>query len=459
MPPVTFLWFDAALLPEGWCRDVRLSIGNDGIISAVEKGVSAESGDEIGGVALPGVSNLHSHAFQRGMAGLAEVRGPTADTFWTWREVMYHFLGCLSPEDVEAVAAQAYIEMLEGGFTRVGEFHYLHNDCDGTPYANPAELSDRICAAAMNTGINLTLLPVFYAHSDFGGHPPTPGQRRFVTSLDRFADLFESAGRSARALPGATVGVAPHSLRAVTPEELTAVVALCPDGPIHIHTAEQVKEVDDCVAATGARPVQWLLDHTGIGSAWCVIHATHLDATEVARLATSGATVGLCPITEANLGDGVFGATEFLAAGGRFGVGTDSNVDIGVAGELRMLEYAQRLTHRARNVMAKGTGASTGRSLYDMAVVGGNAALGSGSVGLSVRARADIVSLATPFTDLSVRECGDTLMDRFIFTGRAAPGIDTVWVNGHRVVSNGRHRRRDEISQAFRATLRRVLAN
>ncbi len=455
MSPVTALWFEAALLPQGWCSRVRLSVDSDGTILTIDTDATAQSGDEIGGVALPGISNLHSHAFQRGMAGLAEVRGPAADSFWTWREVMYRFLGRLRPEDVEAIAAQAYMEMLEGGFTRVGEFHYLHHDCDGTPYANLAELSDRICAAATTTGINLTLLPVFYAHANFGGSAPTAGQRRFITSLDQFQRLFAAASTSAASLPNATVGVAPHSLRAVTAEELKTVLTLCPDGPVHIHAAEQMKEVDDCIAATGARPVQWLLDHTSIGPRWCVIHATHLSDREVVRLAASGATVGLCPITEANLGDGVFRAAEFLEAGGRFGIGTDSNVEIGVAGELRMLEYAQRLTHRVRNVMPREP-ASTGRFLYEAAIAGGDAALACERGGLAVGARADIVSFSSA-ADRHARELGDTLIDQFIFTGRAGPAIDAVWVNGRRVVSQGRHHQRDRILNAFRAALQHIV--
>ena len=456
-PAAARLWCEAALLPGGWAENVRLTLA-DGRIAAVECGVARQPGDQPGAVGIPGLANLHSHAFQRGMSGLAEVRGPASDSFWTWREIMYHFLDQLTPEDLEAIAAQAYAEMLEFGFTRVGEFHYVHHDCDGLPYANPAELAERICAAASATGINLTLLPSFYAHSNFGGLAPTKGQRRFVTSLDQFARLLERADRSARALPGANVGVAPHSLRAVAFDELERVVALARGRPIHIHAAEQVKEVEDCAAATGARPVQWLLDHFPLDADWCLIHATHLTAAEIAGLARSGATVGLCPLTEANLGDGIFAAAPFLAQGGRFGIGTDSNVHIDAAAELCQLEYSQRLSSLGRNVLAGGAGASTGRGLFDRALAGGNRALHGGPGGLAAGRPADVVLLAGDHGPLAARERGDTILDRFIFGGRRDYAVDSVWVRGRRVVAGGRHLRREEIAAAFRRTLRRVLS-
>ena len=351
----TALWFGSALLPEGWADNVRLTL-EGGKILRVETGVAAGAGDERHGIAVPGLANLHSHAFQRGMAGLAERRGPQGDNFWSWREVMYRFLDRLTPEDVEAIAAQAYVEMLETGFTRVGEFHYLHHAPDGTPYSNIAELAERIAVASDMTGIALTLLPVFYAHANFGGVPPVPGQRRFINSIDAFAELMAASRRAVEALADARIGVAPHSLRAVRPEELPDVVALAEGGPVHIHAAEQTKEVEDCLAWSGARPVEWLLDHTGVDGRWCVVHATHMSAAETVALARSGAVAGLCPVTEANLGDGVFPATTYLSAGGAFGIGTDSNILIDPAEELRALEYAQRLGARARNVAGLGRG-------------------------------------------------------------------------------------------------------
>lgn len=340
-----------ALLTGGWAKNVRLHIAS-GRIRALETDAAPEAGDERHDTIVAGMPNLHSHAFQRGMAGLAETRGPGSDSFWSWRNVMYRFALSMTPDDVEAVAAELYVEMLEAGFTRVGEFHYLHHDRDGRPYADIAEMASRIAAAASATGIAMTLLPVFYAHAGFGGTAPGEGQRRFINDRDSFAALMERCRALTDALPGGITGVAPHSLRAVTPDELSAVVAMAGQAPVHIHIAEQVKEVEDCIAWSGRRPVEWLLDNQPVDGRWCFIHATHMTAAETARMARAGAIAGLCPVTEANLGDGTFPAPDFIAAGGRFGVGSDSNVLIGLPDELRQLEYSQRLLHRARNVLA-----------------------------------------------------------------------------------------------------------
>jgi formiminoglutamate deiminase len=433
------LWFSSALLPTGWADGVRLTVA-DGVITNVEAGVTPEPDDERHGAAVPGLPNVHSHTFQRAMAGLTERRGEnTGDNFWTWREEMYRFLDRLGPDDVEAVAALAFAEMLETGFTRVGEFHYLHHDPAGTRYANTAELAVRIVSAANTTGINLTLLPVFYAHSNFGGLPPTHGQRRFITTVDEFARLVEASRH-----PGITVGIAPHSLRAVTPDELRAVVQL--GSPVHIHVSEQTKEVDDCLAWCGRRPVEWLLDQQLLDSRWCLIHATHTTADELAGIAASGAVVGLCPITEANLGDGVFDAKQFLAVGGRFGVGTDSNVLIDAAGELRQLEYAQRLFTRNRNVLATDATPSVGRTLFGAALGGGSQALGV-SGGLAVGQPADVVTLNSTAR-------GDRLLDGWVFASRVAP-VERVWCRGRPVVVGGRHVHREAIDRRFQSALAR----
>ena len=332
----------------------------------------------------PAAANLHSHAFQRAMAGLAEVRGKETDTFWTWRETMYRFALMMSPDDVEAVAAQLYVEMLEAGFAAVAEFHYLHHAPDGSPYAEPAEMAGRILSASRRVGIGMTLLPVFYAHSTFGGAPPRPEQRRFINDVSSFARLVDDCRKMIKADEGEMIGIAPHSLRAVTPSELSELMSLADDGPIHIHAAEQIKEVEDCVASLGARPVRWLLDHAGVDAKWCLVHATHMDEGETRDLARSGAVAGLCPVTEANLGDGIFNAAEYIRAGGRYGVGTDSNVSIGVAAELRQLEYAQRLRERARNVCAP-PGASSGRTMLEAIWSGGAQALRRNSGKLAPR--------------------------------------------------------------------------
>lgn len=451
---MTALWFASALLPEGWAESVRLTL-DGGKILRVEVGTVPGAGDERHGIAIPGLPNLHSHAFQRGMAGLAEARGPEGDNFWTWREVMYRFLDRLTPDDVEAIAMLAYVEMLETGFTRVGEFHYLHHAPDGTAYANVAELAERIAAAADATGIALTLLPVFYAHADFGGAPPAPGQRRFINSLDGFAELMAGCRPAVTKLPDARVGVAPHSLRAVTAEELARVVALAGGGPVHIHAAEQIREVEACIAWSGQRPVAWLLDHAGVDARWCLVHATHMTDAETEGLARSGAVAGLCPVTEANLGDGVFPAGAYLSAGGAFGVGTDSNIQIDPAAELRGLEYAQRLTARARNVLASAPGRSTGADLFARVLAGGGQALAAGPQGLMAGASADLVSLDPAHAALAGRR-GDAVLDSWIFAGYRG-AVDCVWRGGRKCVEGGRHGARESAERRYRETIQRLL--
>ncbi|MGC4108413.1 MAG: formimidoylglutamate deiminase [Thermomicrobiales bacterium] len=453
----TAVFAGQALLIDGWVRDVRL-VMEAGRIVVIERAVTAEPGDHRYDVVIPGLPNLHSHAFQRGMAGLAEMSGGgEADTFWTWRRVMYRFALTMSPEQMEVVAQQAYIDMLESGFTRVGEFHYLHHGQDGTPYDDPAEMAVRIVAAAQETGIGLTLLPVFYAHATFGGADPEPHQRRFISDLPLFARMMERSREIVATLPEGVVGVAPHSLRAVTPDELMATVALVPDGPIHIHAAEQVKEVEDCLAWSGQRPVAWLLEHASVDPRWCLIHATHLDEAEVAGLAASGAVAGLCPITEANLGDGIFPGKTFVTQGGRYGVGTDSNVLIGAAAELRQLEYAQRLRARERNVLA-GRHRSTGRSLVDAALAGGTQALcGPNTLsGLTVGGPAEFVTLDASNVPPVGADAGDAILDAWIFAGLAR--VADVWVHGQRVVTGGRHHRREAIAGAYRRVIAELVS-
>jgi formimidoylglutamate deiminase len=448
------LHFGSALLPSGWADDVQVMV-TDGTITKVASGVAPTPRDERHGLAIPGIASLHSHAFQRGMAGLAETRGDFADTFWTWREAMYRFALEMTPEDNEAVATLLYVEMLERGFTRVGEFHYLHHDRDGTPYADPAEMAIRIVRAADIAGIGLTLLPSFYAHSTFGGAAPHPGQRRFICSVDQFAKLMAATRSAVRASPGANVGIAPHSLRAVTPDELAAIAPLAEAGPLHIHAAEQIKEVLDCIGWSGRRPVEWLLEHAPIDQRWCLIHATHMTTTETTALAGSGAVAGLCPVTEASLGDGIFPTREFLGAGGRFGIGTDSNVLVGVADELRQLEYGQRLKHRKRNILSGGPSVSTGRALFDAALAGGARALAQPTVGLKAGARADIVTFDVTHPSFAGRR-GDAVLDGWIFAA-GADAIDCVWASGDKVVEGGRHRLRRKARDAFNAAVRRLV--
>ncbi|WP_315853106.1 formimidoylglutamate deiminase [Rhizobium terricola] len=445
------IYAKSALLADGWASNVRIDI--DGArIAGLTKDADAAPGDDRRDVVVPALANLHSHAFQRAMAGLAETRGPSDDSFWSWRTTMYRFALSMTPDQVEAVAAQLYMEMLEAGYSRVGEFHYLHNDRDGGHYGDIAEMAGRIVAASAEVGIGLTLLPVFYAHSGFGGQAPIEGQRRFIQTPESFGRLMERCTALVHAMPGAVLGIAPHSLRAATEEELSAVLPLAGTGPIHIHVAEQVKEVEDSLAFSGARPVEWLIDNMPVDGRWCFIHATHMTDDETRRMARSGAVAGLCPITEANLGDGVFNAPLFLGEGGRYGVGSDSNVLVSLPEELRVLEYSQRLIRRARNVIAD-PGGSTGRKLFDGARIGGNAALQS-STGLEVGGDADIVALdvsAAPHVE------GDQLLDHWIFAGGIK--VDAVWAGGRKQVEGGRHLQREAITRRFRTVMADLLGS
>ena len=442
--------FAEALLPEGWRRGVRVEMDAEGRITTVTPDAGAGRF-----VALPGMPNLHSHAFQRGMAGLTEHAGASDDSFWTWRELMYRFLAHLTPEDVEAIATLAYAEMLEGGFTRVGEFHYLHHAPDGAPYADRAEMGVRIAAAAQATGISLTLLPAFYAHGEIGGAAAVPGQGRFLNDLDGFAMLVEDSRGALAGMTGAALGLAPHSLRAATIDEIRAVAAMAQPGePLHIHAAEQVKEVEAAIRILGLPPIAALLDAGLVSERCCLIHATHGTAGELAHAARAGAVVGLCPVTESNLGDGIFGAPDFRAAGGMFGIGTDSNVLIGAAAELRTLEYSQRLALRSRNVLAPRDG-STGRALWQAAVEGGSRALAAGPAGIVPGAWADLVLLDPGDAAFAARS-GDRILDSLLFASRDR-AIREVWVRGRRVVEDGVHPLRAEAERRVAAILTRIL--
>ena len=443
-------WFANAALPQGWAKNVAVTV-RDGRIFSVMPGAAQPAAAERHAIALPGMPNLHSHAFQRGMAGLAETRGPGADSFWTWRETMYRFIDVMTPDDMQAIAEMAYVEMLESGFTHVAEFHYLHHGADGQQYADKAEMSARIAAASDIAGIGLTLLPVFYAHAGFGGQPPAHGQRRFINSRDDFAVIVERCRALTSRLSNARTGVAPHSLRAVTPEELSDIVAMAAQAPVHIHVAEQTREVEDCLAWSSQRPVAWLMAHQNIDARWCLIHATHMVAEETAALAKSGAVAGLCPITEANLGDGLFPAPDFRAHHGRFGVGSDSNVRIAMPAELEMLEYGQRLTARSRNVFGQ-AGESTGRALFDAALTGGAQACGIMG-GLQPGASADFLTLRADHPALAAAR-PEQYLDALVFGAHDL--VEHVWRNGQRRVSDGRHKARSSIEARYRKAMTRM---
>lgn len=446
--------FDAALTPLGWQRDVTVTVER-GMITGVVP--SMRDGESVAGFAVPAMPNVHSHAHQRFMVGLAEVAGPGADSFWTWREAMYGFALRLSPDDLQAVAAQLYVEMLKAGFSVVGEFQYLHHQPDGSPYDNRAEMSLRCLAAAEEAGISITLLPTLYAYGGFGGKAPVEGQRRFVNGADGFLAIYDSIVATASGNPLVRVGISPHSLRAVTPELLRVVInSIAPEAPIHIHVAEQVQEVDDCVAISGRRPVEMLIDHFALSSRWTAIHATHMSVRETVTLARSGAIAGLCPTTEANLGDGIFPAVEFMKAGGTIAIGSDSHISVSPAEDLRMLEYSQRLRDRTRNALAGGPKRSTGRRIFDATCVGGAISMKQPVGVLAPGCRADITVLDADHPSLIGRD-GDAALDTWIFSaGNAA--VKHVFVGGRQVVKDGRHFDQETIEARFRAAIRRLSA-
>jgi formimidoylglutamate deiminase len=446
----------AALLPDGWAADVLIEADTTGTITAATPGAAAPgAARRLRGAVIPGVPNLHSHAFQRAMAGGAERRSPAGrDSFWTWRETMYRFVARLTPEDAEAVAAQLYAELLEWGFVSVCEFHYLYHQPDGTPYADPAEMAKRHLAAARAAGIGITMLPSLYRHGGIFGKDPAPGQRRFLNDLDGFARIVEGVRAAIADDPQAAAGLAPHSLRAVTPEMLAALAGAA--GPVHIHAAEQRREVEECLAATGTRPVRWLLVHAPIDARWCLIHATHMDEAETRDLAATGAVAGLCPTTEASLGDGTLPLPLWRAAGGRFGVGTDSHVGVSPRDELRQLETSQRLHLHERAVATDEAHPHPGRVLLDAALAGGAQASGRPVGAIAPGMRCDLVELDPDHPTL-IGRAGDALLDAWVFSGQANP-VRTVVCGGRAVVEAGRHVARLEIGEEFAKAMRRLLA-
>ncbi len=445
-----------ALLASGWAAHVRLTVAQ-GAISHIEPGTKAQTDDVTVDTLLPALSDLHSHAFQRAMAGMTEVRAAGRDSFWTWRDLMYRFVDRLTPEQVEAIAGLVYVEMLEAGYAAVGEFHYLHHQRGGAPYADLGELSNRIFAAAQATGIGLTHLPVLYSYGGAGRLPLAASQLRFGTDVGGFIRLVERVAATLKHLPAdARLGIAPHSLRATSPDDLAAVLAAHRGGPIHIHIAEQPKEVQDIQSWLGARPVDWLLGHAGVNANWCLIHATHMTPDETLRMAASGAVAGLCPITEANLGDGPFNGPAYLNAGGAFGVGSDSNVNISLTEELRTLEYSQRLRDLARNVMVVGEG-SVGHALYTGAARGGAQALGRNAGEIGLGRLADLVAIDSTAPALCVLT-REQLLDGLVFAAKDTVVTD-VWSAGRHAVRSGRHISRERIVAAYRAAVTALLAS
>ncbi|MGC3939721.1 formimidoylglutamate deiminase [Roseobacter sp. EG26] len=444
-----------AYLQDGWAKDVRITLRAEEI-AHIQTQTAPKPEDIRVDTLLPALSNLHSHSFQRAMAGMTEFRTAGRESFWTWRDLMYRFLDHLTPEEIGAIARLAFMEMQEAGFAAVGEFHYIHHAPGGQFYDNPAELSDQILQAASDTGIGLTHLPVLYSYGDVGQKPLTGGQLRFGHKVDQYIELIDRCQDMVKQLNADTrLGIAPHSLRATSPSDLARVSSLQAQGPIHIHIAEQVKEVESVKAALGARPVEWLLHNAEVDARWCLIHATHMTDEETQGIAQSGAIAGLCPVTEANLGDGIFNGPAYIENGGKFGIGTDSNINISLCEELRTLEYSQRLKHQQRNVLAAGHG-STGETLYTNAALGGAQALSRNAGILGEGKLADMVAIDSTAPALCMLR-DDQLLDGLVFAAKDKVVTD-VWSGGRHQVHGGHHVAQEEILSQYREAMRKLMA-
>ncbi len=458
LAPHRTLFAAHALLPEGWAGNVLLAWDEAGRLTDV-RSVDAATVAHLphaAGPLIAGMPNVHSHAFQRAFAGLSEYRsaGSENDSFWSWRDLMYHFALAVSPDQLEDIATHLYIEMLQAGYTSVCEFHYLHHDAAGRPYSDPAEMSLRLLAAAQRAGIGITLLPVLYQHAGFGALPPRADQRRFIHSVDGLLRVVERIRAQ-----GARAGVAPHSLRAVAPAALNELIAglnaIDATAPIHIHIAEQAQEVQDCIAWSGQRPVQWLLAHAAVGARWCLVHATHMNATETRAAAATGATTGVCPSTEANLGDGVFDAVGWAGAGGHWGIGSDSQASVNAAEELRLLEYSQRLTRQQRNVLASPRHAQVADQLWLASASGGARASGRPIGALAVGMQADFIVL-----DVSQALAGlnpSQALASHVFASHGRTTVRDVWVGGQQRIACGRHALEVNACEGFVAARRQLL--
>ncbi len=452
------IWVKYAFLGNSWAEDVRIGINSSGEITGCVAQSTANGATVINGVLIPGMTNLHSHAHQRAMAGLTEKNSTTGnreDSFWTWRTMMYHYLERIQPDDLKAIASQLYLEMLKFGYTCVGEFQYLHHDLSGNPYQDRAEMTKQCFQAAVEAGIAFTALPVLYTYGGFGGEPANQGQKRFLNNAEEFIQVVESLEKDIRDVKNASLGIAPHSLRAVDQELLKEVLQHCSEAEIvHIHVAEQLKEIEDCLAWSNQRPVEWLLNHFDINHKWCLIHATHMTAAETADLAKSGAVAGLCPTTEANLGDGFFNAEQYFVEKGSWGIGSDSHISISPFEELRWLEYGQRLQTNRRNVLNTTVKSSTGCHLYQQALIGGAQATARKTGRIKPGYRADFVVI----DDMHPRLYGrskDDLLDSLIFSGNDNT-VKDVYVGGIKLIEDGHHQHETNIENNFRSTINRL---
>ena len=453
-----FLFSSAALLPDGWARDVLLEWDDDGSIVGVSANAASNGHPRAAGPVLPGMPNVHSHAFQRAMAGLAERRGHPTDDFWTWRETMYELVRRLSPEDIGAIAAQLYIEMLKHGYTSVAEFHYLHRDAEGKPYADIATLAEPIVQAADVAGIALTLLPVMYRFGGFGARALKGGQRRFESDPASIMALLAEMQSRHGDRRNFRLGVAPHSVRAVDAMLLTEVVARAlefdPGLPIHMHLSEQTREVSECRETHGVAPFAWVSDLVEVDSHWCFIHSTHITPKEAEALAGRGAVVGLCPTTEANLGDGIFDFSGWFARGAAWAIGGDSHVSVSPFDELRALEASQRLRLRVRNVASSESAPDVAANLWNGAAQGGSQAIGQPVGSIAAGQRADLVVLDGATVDFEGLAASDALSVAMF--GGNSNRVRDVFLAGRKVIDDGRHAREQEAEREFRAALRRL---
>ncbi|CAI0957614.1 formimidoylglutamate deiminase [Serratia fonticola] len=442
-----------ALLPTGWAHNVRLEVDAHGQLAQVTPNTDSDGCLRLHGDVVPGMPNLHSHAFQRAMAGLAEVAGNPQDSFWTWRDLMYRLVQRLTPEQVGVIARQLYIEMLKGGYTQVAEFHYLHHTPEGKAYADRGEMTGRLSEAALQAGIGMTLLPVLYSYAGFGAQPAQVGQRRFIQSVESYLEQQQVIARQLAGQPLQNQGLCFHSLRAVELGQMQQILAASDQAlPVHIHIAEQQKEVNDCLAWSGQRPVAWLYEHLPVDSRWCLVHATHLDREELEQLARSKAVAGLCPTTEANLGDGIFPGDSYLHHQGRWGIGSDSHVSLNVVEELRWFEYGQRLRDQRRNRLTTPEQPAVADVLYQQALRGGAQACGTAIGKLAVGYRADWLVLDGD--DPYLASAPDaSILNRWLFAG-GKEQIRDVFVAGRQVIEQGRHALQQQSSAEFLQVLK-----
>jgi formimidoylglutamate deiminase len=449
------LFAQTARLPDGWAGNVRFEIDGNGMFRSITANATADGAQSLPGPVIPGMPNLHSHAFQRAMAGLAEARGPQGDDFWSWREAMYRFLARLGPTEVEAIATQLYIEMAKAGYTRVCEFHYLHNDPSGTPYRDVCAMARAHLRAAEKAGIGITLVPTLYTSGGCGGKPLKLTQARFAIAPEALTDMILALEEETASMPNTNVAVGIHSLRAARIEEIERLLAALPGRAVHIHAAEQRGEVEECLAWCGRTPVAQLAHTIGIDAHWSLVHATHITPDEIETIAEAGATVVLCPSTEGNLGDGFFPADAYFQRGGKFGIGTDSQISIDPREELRWFEYGRRLQSEHRALSNDEHNANTGAWLWLNAARGGHASCVAPVGQLEIGARADFLVLDAQSPVLFDRE-GDMLLDAFVFAATTTSPIREVWVGGERIVENGRHAMEDEAARDYRAALARM---